>query len=331
MTDIMQPHDLAVEKAILQAVYEDPQQIKSVAQRVKSYRWFYAEENQYQFRAMIRLNDIDISPTRDMVARELSKHDHRFEAILGDSHIDPSSIADDKRVSVMVQYLEVDALDTGELVKGGIDPLLHILADNFDRRERVNIANINIADALDTRLNRLERHQRANQRQSGLHTGKQNRKTGQETHTDFVDFLDDDSVITGWDTGSRYLNAMLDIAYAEGTFTTIAGYTNNYKSFLLNQFAIAAFTQGIPVLFNTLESNIDTVHKRMVAQLSGVPLTMIQRRDFGGCAEERARAIEASYLIKDSPIEFVQIDDIANIEAELDQLSVRYWREGLWR
>ena len=135
----------------------------------------------------------------------------------------------------------------------------------------------------------------------------------------------------GYPTGSWYLDKMLGIAYRGGTLTGIAGFFNSYKSFLIMQMAIAAARSGLPVVFNTLETNPSGAAERMIAIMSGVPLTAIQTLSVrnGESDNQASRVLEAAGEFSELPIEVVQIGDVNALEPYLTESALRHWKPGV--
>lgn len=131
----------------------------------------------------------------------------------------------------------------------------------------------------------------------------------------------------GWTTGFEMLDRLFDGVYGPGQFTVLGGYTNQGKTQIAVQMALAAARQG-PVLYVTLESDPEMIVQRQVAAVSGIPLTRIIRRDL--TSDDHTRVIQTAGALAELPIETTTVETLRDIEAYVADMAVRYdFREGM--
>lgn len=139
-----------------------------------------------------------------------------------------------------------------------------------------------------------------------------------------VEVIDNARHVARLRTGIYELDAVLDGGVRRGTAGMFLGEGSAGKSFALVQVAIAAAVQGIPVAYATLELSAATVHARLMANLTGVPVDVILDNPRTCGALEEKQRIELScaiapVMVADFPARVTCPDDFFRWVAGLEE------------
>lgn len=163
----------------------------------------------------------------------------------------------------------------------------------------------------------------ANNLSSGTVKGARTSRQMADEFTEAVmDAIQNGTKRQSWNSGFDLLNKLLAGTYRPGSFTVFCAYTNQGKTQIACEMAIAAARQG-PTLYVTLESSPDTIFYRLIAKLSGVPASQIADFDLADGADSGA-AMNAAGELGFLPLEVQTLENIEDIEAYIADMSIRY-------
>jgi len=305
VTDVLPPHSIEAEEAVLGAILINPQALLDVLPMLHAGD-FYLEHHGWIYEALLALHDCRTPVDVVTLSHELSRRQRLEEAgglayLLALTNKTPSSL----HAAGYAQLVAERAWRRRVLAYCGSVARLAHEADRSIPEIHQQIVGL---------LRRLG---------GGLLRGP---RTMRDLAGEFLDEAADvargGQPLTGWTTGFRMLDRLLASAYRPGAMTVIGGYTNQGKTQVAAQMALAAGAQG-PTLYVTLESEPRAIFSRLVAALSGVPLTRVIQRDLRS-GRDYDRALEAASTLSGLSIEVETLESLGEIERYLGDMSIRY-------